>query len=80
MPERGWFDALVENAGTNHGTPWDYDRQVPVLMWGTAIERRTSNRVKDVLQVATTLAALLNIPPPPEAPRTPLPGVMRLPD
>lgn len=76
----GWFDALSEDGGTNHGTPWDYDRRVPVLMWGAAIERRTSKEALDVLRVATTLAALLNVPPPPHAPQYPLPGVMRLPD
>ena len=78
--EPGWFDALSENGGTNHGTPWDYDRQVPVLIWGTATERRTSKDVLDVLRVAPTLAALLDIPPPADAPKSPLPGVMRLPD
>ena len=80
VPKPGWFDALSENGGTNHGTPWDYDRQVPVLMWGTAIERRTSSDVLNALRVATSLAALLDIPPPSDAPKSPLPGVMRLPD
>lgn len=80
VSEPGWFDALAAEGGTNHGTPWDYDRQVPVLMWGTAIERRTSGQVQNALRVATTLAALLDIPPPPGAPKSPLPGVMRLPD
>jgi arylsulfatase A-like enzyme len=78
--EPGWFDALAEHGGTNHGTPWDYDRQVPVLMWGTAVERRTSDEVVNVLRVATTLSALLDIPVPKDAPKSPLPGVMRLPD
>ena len=80
VTEPGWFDALSELGGTNHGTPWDYDRRVPVLMWGTAIERRTSEETQDALRVATTLAALLNVPAPPGAPSEPLPGVMRLPD
>lgn len=80
VTDRGWFDALAERGGTNHGTPWDYDRRVPVLMWGTAVERRTSQDVYDVLRVATTLAALLNVPAPAGAPDSPLPGVMRLPD
>jgi hypothetical protein len=80
VSEPGWFDGLSEKGGTNHGTPWDYDRQVPVLMWGTAIERRTSDEALDVLRVATTLAALLDIPAPAQAPKSPLPGVMRLPD
>ena len=80
VTEPGWFDALSEEGGTNHGTPWDYDRRVPVLMWGTAVERRTSQDIYDVLRVATTLAALLNVPAPANAPESPLPGVMRLPD
>jgi hypothetical protein len=49
-------------------------------MWGTAIERRTSEETLDALRVATTLAALLGVPAPPGAPSEPLPGVMRLPD
>lgn len=80
VAEPGWFDALSEHGGTNHGSPWDYDRRVPVLMWGTAVERRTSQDIYDVLRVATTLAALLNVPAPAHAPKSPLPGVMRLPD
>jgi hypothetical protein len=80
ITEPGWFDALSEQGGTNHGTPWDYDRRVPILMWGAAVERRTSQDVHDVLRVATTLAALLDVPAPANAPKSPLPGVMRLPD
>ena len=80
IAEPGWFDALSEDGGTNHGSPWEYDRRVPVLMWGTAIERRTSSKPQNVLRVATTLAALLDVPPPEGAPEWPLPGVMRLPD
>jgi predicted AlkP superfamily pyrophosphatase or phosphodiesterase len=76
----GWFDAVGDEGGTNHGSPWEYDRRVPVLMWGTAVERRTSKEAQDVLRVATTLAALLDLPVPAGAPATPLPGVMRLPN
>ncbi len=80
VTEEGWFDALSDNGGTNHGTPWVYDRKVPILMWGTAIERRTSPEIYSVLQVATSVAALLGIPPLDLAPREILPGVMQLPD
>ncbi len=80
VTDPGWFDELSNAGGTNHGTPWDYDRSVPVLMWGAAIERRTSRRTQNALRVAATLSALLNVPPPSGAPREPLPGVMRLPD
>jgi arylsulfatase A-like enzyme len=80
VTEPGWFDGLSERGGTNHGTPWEYDRRVPVLMWGTAVERRTTKKVQNVLQVAATLSALLGVPAPAGASSTPLPGVMRLPD
>lgn len=80
VADPGWFDSLSEAGGTNHGSPWAYDRRVPVLMWGTAIERRTSKNVQNALQVATSLAALLRVPAPSGAPGRPLPGVMRLPD
>ena len=80
VTSEGWIDALSEKGGTNHGTPWAYDREVPVLMWGAGIERRTSEMAHSVLQVATSLSALLDIPPPALAPKNPLPGVMRLHD
>ena len=80
VTSEGWFDALSEMGGTNHGTPWPYDRQVPVLMWGAGIERRTSKKVHSALRVATTLCLLLDIPPLTLAPQSPLPGVMRLHD
>ncbi len=80
VAEPGWFDSLSDLGGTNHGSPWEYDRQVPVLMWGAAIERRVSEDPRNALQLAATLAALLGIPSPREAAEGPLPGVMRLPD
>lgn len=80
VTREGWFDALAEQGGTNHGTPWPYDRQVPILMWGAGIERRTSQKVHSVLEVANTLCVLLDIPPLTLAPQSPLPGVMRLHD
>lgn len=80
VTEEGWFDGLSKDGGTNHGTPWEYDRRIPVLMWGAAIERRTSKRPQDALRVAATLSALLGIPAPQGAAAPPLPGVMQLPD
>lgn len=50
--------------GTNHGTPYDYDRQVPVLAWGVGIPRRRSAEPVDQMRVAATLAALLRTPAP----------------
>lgn len=80
VSEPGWFDGLSERGGTNHGTPWEYDRRVPVLIWGAAVERRTSKKPQNVLQVAATLSALLGVSAPAGASSAPLPGVMQLPD
>lgn len=80
VTDRGWFDALSERGGTNHGTPWPYDRLVPIIMWGAGIEKRESDDVHSILEIAPTLAALLDVPTPARAPTEPLPGVMRLHD
>ena len=53
-----------EPTGTGHGTPWEYDRQVPVLLFGGRIVpgvRRTPAAVADI---APTLAALLGLTAP----------------
>jgi hypothetical protein len=52
------------NKGTNHGSPYDYDRQVPVLAWGVGVPRMRSKDPVDQLRVAATLAHLLGIPEP----------------
>jgi arylsulfatase A-like enzyme len=53
-----------EPTGTGHGTPWEYDRQVPVLLFGSRIVpgiRRTPAAVADI---APTLSALLGLTAP----------------
>lgn len=63
--------------GTNHGSPNDYDRQVPVIVRAPGDPRWATPRVAGepvtILQVAPTLAALLGIPAPPAATQPPLP-------
>jgi hypothetical protein len=58
--------------GTNHGSPYAYDREVPVLAWGAAVPRRRSAEPVDQLRVAATLAKLLGVSPPPAAAKEPL--------
>jgi arylsulfatase A-like enzyme len=53
-----------EPTGTGHGTAWEYDRQVPLLLFGGRIlpgVRRTPAAVADI---APTLSALLGLPAP----------------
>lgn len=54
--------------GTNHGTPYSYDRHVPLIVRepGRA-PRRIDDAIPSTLQVAPTIARLLGAPPPPAA-------------
>jgi hypothetical protein len=58
-PAQGWvIDSLdLRGAGTTHGTPWDYDREVPVLFFGPGIAAREVTAVGDARQVAPTISA-----------------------
>lgn len=58
--------------GTNHGSPYDYDRQVPVLAWGRLVPRLRVPTPVDQMRVAATIARLLGAPAPSAAPREPL--------
>lgn len=65
---------IVPGAGTNHGTPWPYDREVPVIFWGPGVSHVTSTVPLDALRVAKTIAALLGIAAPLTAHGAALPG------
>ncbi len=72
VPEIG----MAKGAGTTHGSPWDYDTHVPVLMFGSGVAPgAASTEQVDTRRVASTLAALLGVPPPAQARLPPLPGV-----
>jgi arylsulfatase A-like enzyme len=58
--------------GTNHGTPYDYDRQVPVLAYGATVPARRVSEPVDQLRVAATLSRLLGVAPPASAAPGPL--------
>jgi hypothetical protein len=52
------------DAGTDHGTPYTYDRRVPLLLSGPGIRRgRFADRV-DARDVSASLAFALGVPPP----------------
>ncbi len=66
------LDLGLDGKGTNHGSPYDYDRHVPVLAWGVGVPvQRRSEPVRQ-LAVAPTLAALLRCRPPDGAALPPL--------
>ena len=53
-----------EPTGTGHGTPWEYDRQVPLLLFGGRIVPGVRRSPAAVADMAPTLSALLGLPAP----------------
>ncbi len=47
--------------GTGHGTPWDSDREVPLLAFGVGVTKSQSDEVLAQDRVAATIAALLDL-------------------
>lgn len=55
-------------AAVNHGTPWDYDREVPIVVREPGRSPRVAEgEVPSTLRVAPTLARMLGKPAPPTA-------------
>jgi len=48
-----------------HGSPWDYDRQVPLLFWWPGVRGATSPAAAETVDIAPTLASIIGIAPPP---------------
>ncbi|MEO7598519.1 MAG: alkaline phosphatase family protein [Opitutus sp.] len=54
-------------AGTNHGTPYDYDKHVPLIWFGAGINAAVHTQRIGTDSIAPTLSALLGVPAPPLA-------------
>ncbi|HWO56833.1 MAG TPA: alkaline phosphatase family protein [bacterium] len=52
--------------GTTHGSPYRYDTHVPLIFWGHGVSTRAKTVANDVrtIDVAPTLAAILELTPP----------------
>jgi predicted AlkP superfamily pyrophosphatase or phosphodiesterase len=46
-----------------HGSPWDYDRRVPVLFWRAGYPATTIETPADTVDIMPTLAAMLGVSP-----------------
>jgi hypothetical protein len=64
------FDGLV--VASTHGSPWRYDTFVPVMFAGTGLPAAKVNRPVTPYDIASTLAAYLNMKPPSGAIGSPL--------
>lgn len=48
-----------------HGSPWDYDRQVPILFWWPGAPSERLPAAAETVDIAPTLAAVIGVTPPP---------------
>ncbi|WP_232494987.1 alkaline phosphatase family protein [Novosphingobium kaempferiae] len=47
-----------------HGSPWDYDRRVPMLFWRSGMTRMEQAQPVETVDIAPTLAALIGLTAP----------------
>jgi hypothetical protein len=47
-----------------HGSPWDYDRRVPILAWRKGMTARAIDTYADTIDLMPTIAAMIGVPLP----------------
>ena len=62
VTQPGWFPGGA--TGTNHGSPYNYDTQVPFLLYGWGVNKGETLRRTTISDIAPTIAALLHLLPP----------------
>lgn len=66
------FYPSTSERGTGHGSPYYYDRWVPLVFYGAGVEPGVSDAPSRTVDIAPTLAWLAGIPTPPDLDGTPL--------
>jgi predicted AlkP superfamily pyrophosphatase or phosphodiesterase len=62
IPKRNWLlGGRTTAVGTNHGSPYDYDRQVPLILLGGGIEAGRYDRAATPADIAPTLARVAQL-------------------
>ena len=61
------------DGGTSHGSPYAYDRDVPVLLWGAGIEPGIIDGPARTIDISPSLAQHLRVPVPLDLDGKPLP-------
>jgi predicted AlkP superfamily pyrophosphatase or phosphodiesterase len=60
----GWPRGAADYVA-GHGSPWDYDRQVPILFWWPEAPSLKPQSTAETVDIAPTLASTIGIVPPP---------------
>jgi arylsulfatase A-like enzyme len=50
--------------GTNHGSPYEYDTHVPLLLYGAGVHPGRYARAVSMVDIAPTLASIIGVPAP----------------
>jgi predicted AlkP superfamily pyrophosphatase or phosphodiesterase len=58
--DSGWI--RYANTGTTHGSPWNYDQHVPLLLYGFGVEEGKTLTETNIRDIAPTLSAIMGIP------------------
>ena len=56
--------APVPGLASTHGSPWDYDRRVPILFWRDGLAHEEMPQPVETVDIAPTLAALVGLKEP----------------
>lgn len=64
-------------SGSTHGSPWNYDSQVPLILWGSAFNPSVYAEPAHPIDMAATLAAALGLTQPSGAQGLPLVKALR---
>lgn len=72
----GWVDK-VDNAITNHNSPYDYDSHVPLIWYGWSVNRSVVARKVNMADIAATLSTIVRIPLPNACTGEPLTEILR---
>jgi arylsulfatase A-like enzyme len=70
----------ASDTGTTHGTPWNYDTQVPLILWGSGFKSGIYATACQPVDLAATLAARLGLTQPSGAQGTPLGFALKYPE
>jgi predicted AlkP superfamily pyrophosphatase or phosphodiesterase len=77
MPSSGWLEDWYIKGGTGHGSPYNYDTQVPLLMYGYKVPKGKSTISRlSITDIAPTICSFLNIQNPSGAIGNPIKEVL----
>jgi len=58
--ESGWM--RYGRVGTTHGSPWVYDQNVPLLLYGFGVKKGMTYRETHIRDIAPTLSIIMGVP------------------